>query len=199
MRTETIGDATLYLGDCLEILPTLEKVDAVVTDSNAVLTDGIMRHEKSTGRESETGFGISDHVGEEGARDAETLSSTGMVTATTSRSLWDNAGRNTEGNEAARDRIKEQGQGRESERALYPRSGEYALSENGHQKELLQMWSDRPTVNPSQERQSSGQRSIEFRSAVLSMSHKSSQNRILEAAEGILRITAAQAQLRLFA
>ena len=32
MRTETIGDATLYLGDCLEILPTLEKVDAVVTD-----------------------------------------------------------------------------------------------------------------------------------------------------------------------
>jgi len=27
----TIGDATLYLGDCLEILPTLGKVDAVVT------------------------------------------------------------------------------------------------------------------------------------------------------------------------
>ena len=32
MRKETIGDATLYLGDCLEILPTLGKVDAVVTD-----------------------------------------------------------------------------------------------------------------------------------------------------------------------
>lgn len=30
-RRETIGDCTLYLGDCLEILPTLEKVDAVVT------------------------------------------------------------------------------------------------------------------------------------------------------------------------
>jgi len=29
---ETIGDATLYLGDCREILPTLGKVDAVVTD-----------------------------------------------------------------------------------------------------------------------------------------------------------------------
>ena len=27
-----IGDATLYLGDCLEILPTLDKVDAVITD-----------------------------------------------------------------------------------------------------------------------------------------------------------------------
>ena len=27
-----IGDATLYLGDCLQVLPTLEKVDAVITD-----------------------------------------------------------------------------------------------------------------------------------------------------------------------
>lgn len=32
MRTETIGNATLYLGDCREVLPTLGPVDAVVTD-----------------------------------------------------------------------------------------------------------------------------------------------------------------------
>jgi len=31
-RVEHIGDATLYLGDCREILPTLSGVDAVVTD-----------------------------------------------------------------------------------------------------------------------------------------------------------------------
>jgi site-specific DNA-methyltransferase (adenine-specific) len=31
-RVEIIGDATLYLGDCREILPTLPRVDAVVTD-----------------------------------------------------------------------------------------------------------------------------------------------------------------------
>src|SRR5271157_2967272 len=31
-RTEQIGNATLYLGDCREILPTLGSVDAVVTD-----------------------------------------------------------------------------------------------------------------------------------------------------------------------
>lgn len=31
-RRETIGDCTLYLGDCREILPLLHKVDAVVTD-----------------------------------------------------------------------------------------------------------------------------------------------------------------------
>jgi DNA modification methylase len=31
-RVEQIGDATLYLGDCLEILPHVGEVDAVVTD-----------------------------------------------------------------------------------------------------------------------------------------------------------------------
>jgi DNA modification methylase len=32
VRVEHIGDATLILGDCLEALPTLPKVDAVITD-----------------------------------------------------------------------------------------------------------------------------------------------------------------------
>ena len=32
MRVETIGRATLYLGDCRDILPTLEPVDLVCTD-----------------------------------------------------------------------------------------------------------------------------------------------------------------------
>ena len=32
MRKEIIGNATLYLGDCLEILPELGVVDAVITD-----------------------------------------------------------------------------------------------------------------------------------------------------------------------
>jgi len=32
MRVETIGDATLYNCDCMEVLPTLGKVDAVITD-----------------------------------------------------------------------------------------------------------------------------------------------------------------------
>ena len=31
-RKEIIGDATLYLGDCMEIMPILDMVDAVVTD-----------------------------------------------------------------------------------------------------------------------------------------------------------------------
>jgi len=32
IRMVTIGNATLYLGDCLEVMPRLPKVDAVITD-----------------------------------------------------------------------------------------------------------------------------------------------------------------------
>ena len=32
MSVVQIGNATLYLGDCMEVLPTLDKVDAVITD-----------------------------------------------------------------------------------------------------------------------------------------------------------------------
>lgn len=32
MRIETIGAATLYLGDCREVMPLLEKVDHIITD-----------------------------------------------------------------------------------------------------------------------------------------------------------------------
>ena len=37
---EIIGDCTLYQGDCFEIVPTLGKVDAVVTDPPYKLTSG---------------------------------------------------------------------------------------------------------------------------------------------------------------
>lgn len=45
-RVEVIGNATLYLGDCLEILPTLGPVDAVVTDPPY----GVMLGEVSNGQ-----------------------------------------------------------------------------------------------------------------------------------------------------
>ena len=32
MRIETIGNATLYLGDCREVLPTLAPCDLICTD-----------------------------------------------------------------------------------------------------------------------------------------------------------------------
>ena len=57
MNPVIIGDATLYLGDCMDILPTLDKVDAVITDppfgvGNFVQITGNVRGEAVTWNES---------------------------------------------------------------------------------------------------------------------------------------------------
>ena len=57
MNPVIIGDATLYCGDCMDILPTLPKVDAVITDppfgvGNFVQISGNVRGEVVTWNES---------------------------------------------------------------------------------------------------------------------------------------------------
>ncbi len=46
-RKEIIGDCTLYLGDSMKILPTLEQVDCVVTDPPYKLTSGGKNKDKT--------------------------------------------------------------------------------------------------------------------------------------------------------
>ena len=67
VRKETIGDATLYLGDCRDILPTLGKVDAVVTDppygiaysTKGLQSAGAQQFKPIEGDETELSF---DHI-----------------------------------------------------------------------------------------------------------------------------------------
>ena len=50
MREEIIGDCRLILGDCREVLPTLGKVDAVVTDPPYGISDRPLAMGKRAGR-----------------------------------------------------------------------------------------------------------------------------------------------------
>ena len=47
MNKTTIGNATLYLGDCMEVLPTLDKVDAVITDPPYGIGVGLKKNNKN--------------------------------------------------------------------------------------------------------------------------------------------------------
>lgn len=53
---QVIGNATLYLGDCLEVLPTLPKVDAVITDPPYGLNIAAQpfKHQRMNGAEKES-------------------------------------------------------------------------------------------------------------------------------------------------
>ena len=55
-RKEVIGDCTLYLGDCMEIMPTLGKVDAVVTDPPYGIIHNYGVHNNSKGGKTNKGF-----------------------------------------------------------------------------------------------------------------------------------------------
>ena len=60
-RKEIIGEATLYLGDCMDILPTLDKADAVVTDPPyEAQAHTAMRRTRATneGRAEAAGLGL---------------------------------------------------------------------------------------------------------------------------------------------
>ena len=53
-----IGDATLYLGDCREILPTLEPVDAVITDPPFGVGNFVQITGRKTGRGENVGKAV---------------------------------------------------------------------------------------------------------------------------------------------
>lgn len=53
-----IGNATLYLGDCLDILPTLPKVDAVITDPPFGVGNFVQVTGRKTGRRESRGQSV---------------------------------------------------------------------------------------------------------------------------------------------
>ena len=70
-RKEIIGDCTLYLGDCLEVMPLLGRVDSVVTDPpyEAVMQNkwGVLSSQTPSShvRHESLGFGAIDAVRDE--------------------------------------------------------------------------------------------------------------------------------------
>lgn len=60
MRIETIGNATLYLGDCRDILPTLPKVDAVITDPPYGIGEARANNKSRTCLAQSKDYGTSD-------------------------------------------------------------------------------------------------------------------------------------------
>lgn len=82
-RVETIGDCTLYLGDCRNILPELGKVDAVVTDPPY----GIGRDGKPKSTSSHGGHKGYAHLGwDSGRPDADVFRA--MLAASPSVVIW---------------------------------------------------------------------------------------------------------------
>lgn len=60
VRKEIIGNCELYLGDCMDILPTLQRVDAVVTDPPYGIGENAHRVSSRSKRAATTDYGAFD-------------------------------------------------------------------------------------------------------------------------------------------
>lgn len=83
MKPVIIGNAELYLGDCRDILPTLPKVDAVITDPPY----GIKRFEKGFGATRFKGHGA-EKVGIEWDRKPELGLLLGLIDCSAVAVIW---------------------------------------------------------------------------------------------------------------
>jgi site-specific DNA-methyltransferase (adenine-specific) len=90
-RKEVIGDATLYLGDCREILPTLGRVDAVVTDPPygiALNTDNSRFSGGHTASVKRRGNGVGTAGGAPIAGDAEPFDPSFLASVGNEQIIW---------------------------------------------------------------------------------------------------------------
>jgi hypothetical protein len=177
-----IGDATLYLGDCMDVLPTLGRFDAVITD-------GIINHEKSTNRQSKTQHGSGNSVGVETRGNTAPLPSGGAIAGETCRALRSSSTGDIQSLEAAWNKGEISGAQGAGQRAICSRHGEHALSEDG-EKSLLQCLREcGKSLCASQGRESLEQQKGEPRSSLLSLPHQPPQNRVVGKKQRIALIT----------
>lgn len=170
---EIIGDATLYLGDCLDILPTLDKVDAVVTD---VIQCG---YDRSTSRQQATGSGSDDGLASEKTGYRTSLPQRRVVAGTDSEALQRDAGSVSEDVDSTPNTGKVSRQDGDRERSLHPREIQRSVSNLNPEGELFDLPNSRRPVHPSQRRKPSEQRSEQPESDVHGLPHPNAQKSVV--------------------
>ena len=176
-REEIIGDCRLILGDCLEVMPTLGKVDAVVDNRDAVVFN--QKYEKSAKGQHCTPTKSNENMGFTQGRYNGSVCERGQISGTNGGEVWNNAGGLSEGFGTLGDCSEAEGQDRECEWALQGRDAKHGLSENDREETLQPMRGNEPAFNSSQGRSSHEQHKEQFGSSLQSVPQQSPQTRVV--------------------
>jgi site-specific DNA-methyltransferase (adenine-specific)/modification methylase len=161
-----LGDCTLYLGDCLEVMKQLpdKSVDAVIDRRLQIITacdtigcEGEHNHEGSTSGEQTQTTGSGNYMGGAQAGNRMAVLQTGMVTEEDSQILRDFPVGTFQDHEAFEHSGEGQRQSWQEERQIQGRIEKHALSPNDSQRQMLELWSNREASYSPQEREPSGQ------------------------------------------
>lgn len=182
-----IGNARLACGDCLEILPELGRVDAVV---DAVVTNDITcGYDRPTSREQAAGSGSDGALDGPESRNQAAVPRRGLVAEPTGETLRRDAGGASEGAGASGNTVAESWPGGAGERAVSARHGEHALSGDGREDILREMRGSERSVHSSQGRESPEQRPSESRSALYDLPQSDAQTGVVGQPQEIVLIT----------
>lgn len=168
-----IGDAVLYRGDCLEVLPTLGPVDAVVDSVDAVVYTE--KHEESASGQPETSARGGENLVRAEAGNRAALRQRNVVSGadcgpSRGKSAGGSEGASPDGhsNEAPRSCGR-------TERAFQGRNAEHDLPADGPEGSLHELRDDRQSLRPPQGRESSEQRSDKSRSSLHGLPQQDAQ------------------------
>ena len=176
LRKEVIGDCTLYLGDCLDVMPALGKVDAVDSSDAVVYVE---KHEQTANWEPETPSESGVNMGKPQGRNPSPLRRWPNVTSATGGSLRDEPTRYCSGIEANGHQAEVAGKGGRAERSVYRRDAKHDLQADGGEDALQQMRGNGSACNTSQGPHPHEQHVRELGGSLQSLPHKSPQDGVV--------------------
>lgn len=187
MRKETIGAATLYLGDCRDVLPTLGPVDAVVDKSNAVVFS--KPHEKPAKRQHRAPARGDGNLAPAPCGDCGAVFERRPVASADGAAIRGDAGRLSEGAGEAGDCFEVSRSSRSGERSFSGRDAKHGLSVDRRQDALQPLRSDGGAACASCRRGSHEQYAGELGSSLLALPHVAPQARVVAFPEGWAIVT----------
>ncbi len=173
-----IGDCTLYLGDCMEVVPLLGKVDAVIDNSNAVVYN--TEYEKSAERQYCSPTKSNENMGIPQAGYTSLVCGGGQITSADGGEIWSDSVGVPTSIKTSGDSIEITRQAGECERQIQGRHTKYCVSPDDRQVSLQQMRGNKPACDSSQGQYPYKQCSREFGGALQSMSQQSPQAGVVE-------------------
>jgi len=183
----TIGNATLYLGDCRDILPTLGKVDAVVDKSDAVVFN--QQHDKSAKRQHYSPTKSNETMATPQGGNSGTIRDGGLLTGADGQAIRGDAGRLSKGFGTVGDSTEVKGQNGQGERSFQGRDAKHGLSVDGGQDPLQSLRLDGNAGNSPSGQCAYEQHAGQSGSALLTLPHQSPQARMVGNSAGFHLVT----------
>lgn len=187
MRVETIGDCTLYLADCRDVLPTLGNVDAVVDSFDAVVFN--QAHEKPAKRQHRAPTKSDGFVDSAQGGNIGTICDGQPVAGANGKTLRGDAGGLSEGIGEAGHCSEVARQGWGGKRAVQGRHSIHGVSEDGREGLLQPLRNDRSVGNTSHRRSAHEQHARQSGSALLTLPHQPSQTGMVGLPKGWAIVT----------